>query len=119
MSICDGDGEHSMKRVTALLAVVFSVIGGPAFAGDALSWDKFSLRPNVSTLGMGIEGDYRWNPYWGARAGINGFAANFNYHDKDTDLHNKLTLLNAGVTADYYPFQGDFRLSAGLQLSAN
>ena len=108
-----------MKRAIAGLAMIFSVSVGPASADDALSFETFTLTPNIGTLGPGIEGGWRMNEYWGARAGINGFATKFTYHDKDSDFVNKLMLLNAGVTADYYPFQGNFRLSGGVRASAN
>lgn len=99
--------------------MMFSAFACPALAEDTLSFESFTLTPNVGTLGPGIEGGWRLNENWGARAGINGFATKFTYHDKDSDLVNKLMLLNAGVTADYYPFQGNFRLSGGVRASAN
>jgi len=113
-----------MKRAIASMAMVLSVLAGPARAADVLfpdnlSFEKSWLTPNISTLGVGVEGGYRWNERWGGRVGINGLSANFTYHDKDADLINKLMLLNAGVTADYYPFAGDFRVSGGVRLSAN
>lgn len=108
-----------MKRAFATLAMIFSGLAAPAHADDALSFDKFRLTPTVSTLGIGLEGSYRWNERWGARAGINGLGVHYTYHDKDSDLINDLMLLNAGATADYYPFEGDFRISAGVRLSAN
>jgi hypothetical protein len=103
----------------ALSATVALAAAGHAGAGDALSFDKFTLTPNVGTLGAGIEGGYRWNPYWGARIGLNGGGFGYTYHDNKSDLVNQVTLLNAGATADYYPFAGDFRVSAGVRLSAN
>jgi hypothetical protein len=108
-----------MKSGIAVLALLLSVPAAPALAGDALSFEKNWLTPNIGTLGVGVEGGYRWNAYWGGRIGIDGLAFNYTYHDKDSDLVNRATLMNAGVTADYYPFAGDFRLSAGARLSAN
>ncbi len=60
-----------------------------------------------------------WNDDWGVRAGINGASFNYTYHDNKSDLLNKASLLSAGVTGDYYPFADDFRVSAGVRLSAN
>lgn len=108
-----------MKRAAAVLAMVLSALAAPAFAADALSFERYWVTPNAGTLGIGIEGGYRWNEYWGARASLNGGGLTFTYHDKDADLINRTMLLSAGVTGDYYPFAGDFRVSAGVRLSAN
>jgi hypothetical protein len=102
-----------------MLALGGFAAAGQAKAGDALSFDRFTLTPNVSTLGAGVEAGYRWNPYWGARIGINGGAFDYTYHDNKSDLVNHVALFNAGAMADYYPFAGDFRVSAGVRLSAN
>jgi hypothetical protein len=109
----------TMKSGIAVLALVLSMPALPAWAGDTLSFEKNWMTPNVSTLGVGVEGGYRWNEYWSARVGINGAGFKYTYHDKDSDLINKVSLLSAGATADYYPFAGDFRVSAGARLSAN
>src|SRR4051812_33520890 len=101
-----------MKRGIVALALVLSVPAASASAGDALSFEKNWLTPNISTLGVGVEGGYRWNDYWGGRIGINGLAFNYTYNDKDADLVNRATLMSAGVTADYYPYAGDWRVSA-------
>ena len=109
----------TMKSRFAVLALILSMPAGSAFAGDALSFDKAWMTPSISTLGIGVEGGYRWNDYWGARAGANVLGFNYVYHDTKSDLHNNVNLLSAGVTADYYPFAGDFRVSTGVRLSAN
>ncbi|MBX9455611.1 MAG: outer membrane beta-barrel protein [Rhizobium sp.] len=108
-----------MKFPVRLLAVLVSVLAGPALAGDDPAYDRFFLMPNVSTLGMGIEAGYRANAHWQVRAGINGYSGNFLYKRSDYDLHSRASLLNAGVTVDYFPFAGDFYLSGGARLSAN
>jgi hypothetical protein len=113
-----------MKRAIALAATVLSGLAGPTHAADiALSdpvpVETFWLAPNVSTLGVGVEGGYRSNDYWAARGGINGARFKYSYHDNKADLSNDASLLSAGIIGDYYPYAGDFRLSAGVRLSAN
>lgn len=109
----------SMRRALASLTFVLSLAAGPALADDALAYEKFWLTPNFGTLGAGVEGGWRWNESWGMRVGINGFDTTYVYHDKNSDLHSHIQLLNAGVTADYYLWDGNFRLSAGGRISAN
>ncbi|MCB1447762.1 MAG: hypothetical protein KDJ87_18755 [Rhizobiaceae bacterium] len=108
-----------MKILVRTAAILASLLAGPSLAADDAAYDRFFLRPDVSTLGAGIEGGYRMSESWRMRAGINGFAARFVYRDRDSDLHSRLTLLSGGATVDYFPFAGDVYLSAGLRLSAN
>ena len=108
-----------MKLLVRLLAGLVPLLAGPAFADDDPAYDRFFLMPNISTLGAGIEGGSRMNESWQFRAGVNGGAGNFAYKRRDYDLHSQATLLNAGVTVDYFPFANAFYLSGGLRLSAN
>lgn len=107
-------------KLSALIPVLLATLAaGPALAAEDLAYDRFFMIPNVSTLGAGIEAGYRWNENWQVRAGINGGRFSYTYHDNDSDLPSTLTLLNGGVTVDYFPFAGDFYVSGGVRLSAN
>lgn len=106
-------------RRLGIVAMVASLLAGPAVAGDDPAYDRFFLMPDVSGLGLGVEAGYRLNPHWQLRGGVNGYAGSFVYKQKDSDLHSRLSLLSAGVTVDYFPFAGDFHLSGGARLSAN
>lgn len=108
-----------MRFRVAIFAAMAPLLPGPAIADDDPAQDRFFLMPNLSTLGAGVELGYRANEHWQVRAGVNGASGNFVYKRQDYDLHSRLSLLNAGVTADYFPFAGDFYLSGGLRLSAN
>ena len=108
-----------MKLPALALGLLALFAAGPSLAGEDLSSDRFFLMPNVSTLGAGIEAGYRWNDNWQVRAGINGFATSYVYHERHSDMPSTLTLLNGGVTVDYFPFAGDFYVSGGVRLSAN
>jgi hypothetical protein len=113
-----------MKQIIWGLAFLLATAGAEARAAgpspyDQLTYDQVTWAVNFGTLGPGIEAGYRFNENWGARAGVNGFAGNFTYHDHNSDLVNRMTLLSAGLTVDYYPYAGDFRLSAGARASAS
>ena len=108
-----------MKLPALAFGLLASLTAGPCFAGEDLAYDRFFIMPNVSTLGAGIEAGYRWNENWQVRAGISGLSTNYVYHDRHSDLPSTLTLLNGGVTVDYFPFAGDFYVSGGVRLSAN
>lgn len=108
-----------MKVLVRVLAGLMPLLAAPALADDDPAYDRFFLMPNVSTLGLGVEGGYRMNESWQLRAGINGGGGHFVYKRKDYDLNADATLLNAGLTVDYFPFAGDFYVSGGLRFSAN
>ncbi|CAN7404169.1 outer membrane protein [Rhizobium sp. LjRoot254] len=108
-----------MKLPALAFGLLASLTAGPSLADEYLASDRFFIIPNVSTLGAGIEAGYRWNDNWQVRAGISGFSTSYVYHDRKSDLPSTLTLLNGGVTVDYFPFAGDFYVSGGVRLSAN
>jgi hypothetical protein len=108
-----------MKFRIAMFAATAWLLAGPAVAGDDPAYDRFFLMPDVSSLGAGVEAGYRANEHWQVRAGANGYSASFVYKRNDYDLHSHLSLLNAGVTVDYFPFANEFHVSGGARLSAN
>ena len=130
---------RGMKSSVATLAALAPLIGAPAQAADLVApqpaasgveiadpaYDRFFIMPNLSTLGAGVELGYRIDPSWQVRGGINGLAGSFVYRDKDSDLHNKVRLLNGGVKVDWFPYSGALKwggevyLTGGLLLSAN
>ena len=106
-------------KFPVLVPALLALAAGPALAADDPAYDRFFMLPNVSTLGAGIEAGYRVNENWQARVGINGFSTSYVYHDRNSDLDSRISLLSGGVTVDYFPFAGDFHVSGGLRLSAN
>ncbi|MFQ5518925.1 MAG: hypothetical protein ACE5E3_02875, partial [Mariprofundus sp.] len=54
-----------------------------------------------------------------ARLQVNGFNYNTTVSATDFNTDASLKLLSVGAIADYYPFAGKFRLSAGLYYNAN
>jgi hypothetical protein len=108
-----------MKFLVRAFAIAATLLSSQAVAGDDPAYDRFFIMPTVSTLGGGVEAGYRINPGWQVRAGISGGALSFVYHDRDSDLHSRATLLSGGITVDHFPFEDDFYLSGGLRLSAN
>ena len=108
-----------MKFLVGMLATVASLLAAPAFAGDDPAYDRVFMIPHVSTLGAGVEAGYRFGRQWQVRAGMNGFAGNFVYKRDDYDLQSRVSLLNAGVTVDYFPVANEFYVSGGARLSAN
>jgi hypothetical protein len=102
----------------ALMATVASASMALAEEPGLVDRDVW-VAPNVGSLGIGLEAGWRLNEQWTVRSGVNVGSLHFTYHDKDADMVSRLSLLSAGVTADFHPFANDFRLSAGARLAAN
>jgi hypothetical protein len=113
------DRTRTIMKQTALALAALISLSGPALAGDGFLQDGYELYLNSGTLGTGVEANWRLDRNFGLRAGVNAGYFAFVNRDNGADLHNKAMLLNAGLTADYYPGGGDFRVSAGTRISAN
>jgi hypothetical protein len=121
---CRGTGMR--WAIQGLVTIAAIAASGVACAADLALLEQpkvqksaWSWNTNFGTLGPGIEAEYRFDEFWGVRGGINAFGGSYVYHDNNSDMPSRYSLLSAGLTADYYPYGGDFRLSAGARLSAS
>ncbi len=91
-------------------------------AGSAHAQIFSSITPEVSagTLGAGPELDLRLASLpLGLRLGANLLDLDFHVNTSDAHYDTKTHLANGGVIADWYPFLGGFRLSAGVKFNGN
>jgi hypothetical protein len=104
-----------MRRV-GILAAMAMAAGASATAAEEGKW---VVGVTGGTLGIGPELGYRFGEHGGVRAD----AAFFSYdHDEtidDIDYDTSLKLSSFGLMADWYPFGGSFRLSAGARSDGN
>ena len=102
--------------------VVAAMMAGAAMPASAQLVPGVSLTPefSVSTLGIGPELDIRPAilPI-GLRIGGNFFSLTRNISSNDIEYHGKANLKTGAFTADWYPFLGGLRLSAGIRLNGN
>ena len=89
-----------------------------AVPANAQSSSSFSVGLTGGTLGVGPEVDYR-----GERFGIRGNATFLgigrSVESDGVDYDGDLKLRSIGAMADYYPFGGGFRVSAGARINNN
>ncbi|WP_320836854.1 hypothetical protein [Zhongshania sp.] len=86
---------------------------------------EVSVSTHISTIGPGIELGYKLSPAFGVRAGWQQFATDFDFKPEDENgvpgdeltYEGDLDLKNGSLMADWYPYQGRFRLTAGLLLN--
>jgi hypothetical protein len=104
----------SSKIVSTLgLAFLLSALTANAFAGDS----GFQLK--ASTLGLGLEADYKISDHFGARLQLNALDYDDDFEEDDINYTGSIDFSTTGLLLDYHPFKGGFRLSAGLFSNGN
>lgn len=78
-----------------------------------------TIAASAGSLGIGPEVGWRPLPAFGIRASASLLGLGHDVDVGDINYHGDLKLRSFGVTADLYPFENGFRLSAGLRRSRN
>jgi hypothetical protein len=86
---------------------------------DSSSRSGVAVVGKISSLGLGAELDLGLTDSLGARIGFNAFNYNYNTTSGSVNYDFKLKLQTISALADWYPFQGSFRTSAGLMYNNN
>jgi len=103
-----------MKLVTVAVLLV-SVLVSPTI----IQAKELSANLKVGTLGIGVEGEYSLNEYFGARLGANYFKYSYDGTDDDVTYDFDLGLKTISALVDLHPAKGGFRLSAGALYNGN
>ncbi len=113
---------YFLRANTALCLLLALAIPGAAAGAATSALDGVTVRLHGSTLGLGAELGYRFDNGWGLRGGWqvgevdpeleaedgNGVEGDELDYDSDIDLSN------GHLFADWHPWNGRFRVSAGL-----
>jgi len=105
------------KTMLAVVSAFFAVLA--AFGTANASEYTAGIGVKSSTLGLGVELTGNVADSFNVRLQGNGFNYNYNSNQTDLTMSAKLKLMSVGAIADYYPFGGKFRLSAGLYYNNN
>lgn len=106
-----------MKRLSPILSILAACAALPALAaGEAHSC---TIDLNAGTQGAGISLGYHINPK--VRLRLRGAVLNYSYDENwsGSDARIKLYGNNIGLLVDYYPGEGNFYITAGLNFSEN
>jgi len=105
---------HPLPHAAAL-ALIATLTAAPALAGDG----TLAAGVTAGTLGVGPELSLRPMEQLGLRANLNWLSFSRDEDVDDIDYHGDLGLLSIGAMADWYPFDGGFRISAGARWNGN
>jgi len=79
----------------------------------------YHVTLKAGTLGVGLDISHLFNDSFALRANINGLKYNDKREVADIDYDADLKLFTAGLLGDYYPFENNFRVSAGIYYNDN
>lgn len=79
----------------------------------------FYTGAKLSTLGLGVEIGYYYNPYFGTRAMFNWLSLKRDFNRSGVTYRTEMRLLSAGILADFHPLKSGFKISAGLVYQDN
>ena len=102
-----------LRRTTIaiLIVLLFSALAPAQETG------RLAVGAKTGSLGLGGELMVNVMPDVNLRLGIGTFSFSHDEEYSDVDYDFDLDLLNYPITLDWYPFGGDFHLSAGLVIN--
>ncbi|RZU45344.1 hypothetical protein EV700_2163 [Fluviicoccus keumensis] len=71
------------------------------------------------TLGLGAEATFKVSERFNVRASVNHFSRSDTFDESGVSYDGDATLSTYGLTADWHPFKGSFRISAGVMNNGN
>lgn len=102
-----------MMQKRLLLAALIAASTSPAMAGD------IAAGLVAGTAGFGAEVTYGVAKDFNLRGTLRGLDYDYDFNEDNIDYEGNLKLRNGGVTVDWFPFSGSFRLSAGAMYNGN
>lgn len=106
--------NRSCRRAVAVLAAIVLPLGYSTAGADS-----FAVGAKAGTTGLGIEVTWPLSDSVNLRGGYYGFDYDTDLEEEGVEYDGDLRLRNAAVFADWHPFGGSFRLSAGGVQSGN
>ncbi len=102
------------RRVTCALLSTVLLIAPAISSADESSATSIALTVRTGLLGHGLDLSIPLSERLNVRAGFGKFTKSKEVEESDVTYNGDLTLGGAILVADWFPFSGNFRLSAGL-----
>jgi hypothetical protein len=108
----------TMKSKNLTLSTAL-LLAGLAPAVHAAGVEGIAVEVKAGTLGFGVEANYAINPKFTVGLGLNKFTQSTSQTADDIDYDVDLKLQTIALLANYHPFEGTFRITAGLMSNGN
>jgi len=99
------------------------LIGGATLAAGPMVYagetGGVSVELKTGTLGGGVELNYAVSPKFTVGLGLNKFTRSFSDTTDDIDYDVDLDLQSIALLANFHPFEGAFRITAGVMSNGN
>ena len=105
--------EAIYKKFGGLVVAIVMLWSSASYA------QGIAVSGRISTLGLGIEVTKSLTETINARVGGNYFSFSSDGTADDIDYERDINLRSALVLADWFPFEGGFRMSGGLLFNGN
>ncbi|HEX5359569.1 MAG TPA: hypothetical protein VFW49_00480 [Fluviicoccus sp.] len=99
------------NKLLGVFALGFMMSGAQAF--------DVGVGVKGGTLGLGAEATFKVLDNLNVRASINKFSRSDTFDESGVTYDGDATLSTLGLTADWHPFKGGFRISAGMMKNGN
>jgi hypothetical protein len=109
---------HRLSRST-FIRLAASVAATSALLAFAHGAQAQSLAVKGGTTGLGAEFSYGISSMFAVRAGLNGGSYSRSFTESEIRYEGDVNFSSSVLTADFHPFSGGFRLSAGAMLNNN
>ncbi|GAA6173580.1 hypothetical protein NBRC116592_32500 [Colwellia sp. KU-HH00111] len=111
-----------MQKVRANIystGLMITLVSLTCLSATAVADNELGLSLKGSTLGAGIELDYRINNRFNVRLQANGYNYDDDFEEDDISYVGELELSTQGLLLDWRPFAGNFRVTGGIYSNAN
>lgn len=102
-----------MKHSALVFGLMAAISSGSVLAQD------FGIAAQAGTTGIALQGGMGINDSFGLRLTLNAFSQDKSGTESNVNYDATADLRSGGLFADWYPFQGGFRVSTGLFLNKN
>lgn len=102
-----------MKRSALVFGLIAAISSGSVLA------QNFGIAAQAGTTGIALQGGMGINDSFGLRLTLNTFSQDKSGTESNVSYDATADLRSGGLFADWYPFQGGFRVSTGLFLNKN
>ena len=106
-----------MRKISSMLLATAMFAVGPMASADETG--QLAVGFKAGTLGFGVDLNYPISPRLNVGVGINKYSASSSDTTSGIDYDVDLNLQTISLLANFHPFAGTFRITAGAMINSN